>query len=156
MDASAIEEADARVRATVEGILGKVKAQGDTAIRELSKQFDNWEPKDFRLSPADIEKAISQVAKRDIDDIPGLGDLTTADAQNCGRGERDETPARGGAEERAVVGSSPTLVGADEFAFGQDDENFVVKVGKSVEEGRDRCALTRAPAALAIVAEISG
>ena len=69
MDASAIEEADAKVRATVEGILGKVKATGDAAIRELSKQFDNWEPASFRLSAADIEKAISQVSKRDLEDI---------------------------------------------------------------------------------------
>src|SRR4029079_2292454 len=41
----------------------------DVAIRELSKKFDNWEPKDFRLTPQEIEKAISQVAKRDLDDI---------------------------------------------------------------------------------------
>src|ERR1700755_2825149 len=69
MDANAIEEADAKVRATVESILGEVKKNGDKAIRELSKKFDNWEPKDFRLTPAEIEKAISQVSKRDLDDI---------------------------------------------------------------------------------------
>src|SRR6202000_3441025 len=69
MDASAIEEADAKVRATVEGILGEGKAKGDVAIRDLSKKFDTWEPKDFRLTPAEIEKAISQVGKRDLDDI---------------------------------------------------------------------------------------
>src|SRR6202008_1024308 len=28
-----------------------------------------WEPKDFPLPPAEIEKAISQVSKRDLDDI---------------------------------------------------------------------------------------
>jgi sulfopropanediol 3-dehydrogenase len=69
MDATAIEQADAKVRATVEGILGEVKARGDKAIRELSKKFDNWEPKDFRLTPAEIEKAIAQVSKRDLEDI---------------------------------------------------------------------------------------
>jgi sulfopropanediol 3-dehydrogenase len=68
-DASAIEAADAKVRATVEGILDDVKARGDAAIRDLSKQFDKWEPKSFRLSDADIEKAIGQVSKRDLDDI---------------------------------------------------------------------------------------
>jgi sulfopropanediol 3-dehydrogenase len=35
----------------------------------LSKKFDNWEPKDFRLTPAEIEKAIAQVSKRDLEDI---------------------------------------------------------------------------------------
>ena len=69
MDASAIKAADAAVRSTVEGILAQVEDKKDAAIRELSKKFDNWEPKDFRLTPAEIEKAISQVAKRDLDDI---------------------------------------------------------------------------------------
>ncbi len=69
MDASAIKAADAKVRATVEGILAEVEDKKDAAIRELSKKFDNWEPRDFRLTPAEIEKAISQVARRDLDDI---------------------------------------------------------------------------------------
>jgi len=69
MDASAIKAADAKVRATVEAILAQVEDRKDAAIRDLSKKFDNWEPKDFRLTPAEIEKAISQVSKRDIEDI---------------------------------------------------------------------------------------
>src|SRR4030095_8556376 len=47
----------------------QVEDKKDLAIRELSKKFDNWEPKDFRLTPAEIEKAIAQVSKRDLDDI---------------------------------------------------------------------------------------
>jgi sulfopropanediol 3-dehydrogenase len=69
MDASAIKAADAKVRETVEAILVQVEDHKDAAIRDLSKKFDNWEPKDFRLTPAEIEKAISQVSKRDLDDI---------------------------------------------------------------------------------------
>jgi sulfopropanediol 3-dehydrogenase len=69
MDAGAIKAADAAVRNTVEGILAQVEEKKDTAIRELSKKFDNWEPKDFRLTPTEIEQAISQVSKRDLDDI---------------------------------------------------------------------------------------
>ena len=69
MDADTIEEADAKVRQTVESILGEVKTRGDTAIRDLSKKFDKWEPEDFRLSPAEIEAAIAQVSKRDLEDI---------------------------------------------------------------------------------------
>ncbi len=69
MDASAIKAADAKVRETVEGILAQVDERKDAAIRELSQKFDNWSPKDFRLSPAEIEKAIAQVPKRDLEDI---------------------------------------------------------------------------------------
>jgi sulfopropanediol 3-dehydrogenase len=69
MDAAAVKAADAKVRATVEDILAQVDERKDAAIRDLSKKFDNWEPKDFRLTPAQIEKAISQVAKRDLEDI---------------------------------------------------------------------------------------
>ena len=45
MDASAIKAADAKVRETVEGILAQVEDTKDAAIRELSKKFDNWEPR---------------------------------------------------------------------------------------------------------------
>jgi sulfopropanediol 3-dehydrogenase len=69
MDAGVIEEADAKVRATVEGILSEIKARGDDAVRDLSARFDKWSPESFRLSAAEIEKAIGQVAKRDLEDI---------------------------------------------------------------------------------------
>ena len=69
MDAGAIEEADAKVRATVEGILDQIKQRGDAAVRDLSEQFDKWSPENFKLTPQEIEKAIGQVAKRDLDDI---------------------------------------------------------------------------------------
>ena len=69
LSADAVEAADAKVRGTVEDILGDVKARGDAAIRDLSKTFDNWEPGNFRLSPQEIEHAIAQVAKRDLEDI---------------------------------------------------------------------------------------
>src|SRR5436309_1676148 len=69
MDASAIEEADAKVRATVEGILDQIKSRGDDAVRELSEKFDKWSPQNFKLTAQEIEKAIRQVAKRDLDDI---------------------------------------------------------------------------------------
>src|SRR6476469_8057200 len=69
MDAGAIKAADAKVRETVEGILAQVDERKDTAIRELSEKFDKWSPEDFRLSPQDIERAIAQVPRRDLDDI---------------------------------------------------------------------------------------
>ena len=62
-------DADIKVRATVEGILKDVEARGDDAVRQYSKQFDNWEPADFRLSQADIEKAVKSLSAREIEDI---------------------------------------------------------------------------------------
>jgi len=69
MDASAIKAADAKVRETVESILADIDARKDQAVRDLSKTFDNWAPKDFRLTAAEVERAIAQVSKRDLDDI---------------------------------------------------------------------------------------
>src|SRR6202162_3187816 len=69
MDAGKIKVADAKVREMVEGILAQVEENKGAAIRDLSKKFDDWEPKDFRLTPSEIERAISHVAKRDLEDI---------------------------------------------------------------------------------------
>jgi sulfopropanediol 3-dehydrogenase len=69
MDASAIKAADAKVRETVENILAQVDERKDAAIREMSEKFDKWSPKNFRLSPQEIDRAIAQVPKRDLDDI---------------------------------------------------------------------------------------
>jgi len=69
MDAIEIKTADAKVRETVEQILADIEARKDEAVRDLSQKFDNWSPKDFRLSPQEIEKAIGQVPERDLDDI---------------------------------------------------------------------------------------
>ena len=85
MDASAIKAADAKVRETVEGILAQVDERKDAAIRELSENFDNWSPKDFRLTPQEVEKAISQVRKRDLEDIK----FAQAQVRNFARKQRD-------------------------------------------------------------------
>ncbi len=69
MDASTIKAADAKVRETVESILGDIEARGEEAVRDLSKKFDNWAPANFKLTPQEIERAIREVAKRDLDDV---------------------------------------------------------------------------------------
>ena len=56
-DASAKAEADAQVRKTVEEILRNIESQGDKAVRAYSKQFDQWDPADFKLSQDEIKKA---------------------------------------------------------------------------------------------------
>jgi sulfopropanediol 3-dehydrogenase len=69
MDAGAIKAADAKVRETVESILAEIDARKDQAVKDLSKKFDNWQPADFRLSAQEIERAIAQVPKRDLEDV---------------------------------------------------------------------------------------
>jgi sulfopropanediol 3-dehydrogenase len=59
----------AKIRATVEGILADIEKRGDEAVRELSQKFDNWNPKDFRLSRAEIDECVKSLPKRAIDDI---------------------------------------------------------------------------------------
>jgi sulfopropanediol 3-dehydrogenase len=68
-DAREVAANDAKVRATVEGILVDVEARGDAALRELSEKFDKWSPAAFRLSPSEIEAAMAKVSARDIEDI---------------------------------------------------------------------------------------
>ena len=68
-DAKEVAANDAKVRATVEGILTDVETRGDAALRELSEKFDKWSPASFRLSPAEIEAAMAKVSAQDIEDI---------------------------------------------------------------------------------------
>jgi len=61
--------ADRKVRQTVEAILEDVSARGDTAVRELSAQFDKWEPPAFRLRPDEIQSLMDSLPGQVIDDI---------------------------------------------------------------------------------------
>jgi sulfopropanediol 3-dehydrogenase len=60
---------DAKTRATVEAVLADIAARGDAAVRDLSQKFDHYAPPVFRLTPSEIEAAMSRVAPRDMDDI---------------------------------------------------------------------------------------
>ena len=68
-DASAVADADAKVRQTVETIIKDVEARGDTAVHEYSAKFDKWEPKDFRLTPDEIQQAVKKLSPGEISDI---------------------------------------------------------------------------------------
>ena len=61
--------ADRAVRETVEQILDDIAARGDVAVRELPAKFDHWEPKEFRLSQAEIDALIGSLPAQVIDDI---------------------------------------------------------------------------------------
>jgi sulfopropanediol 3-dehydrogenase len=62
-------EADRKVRQTVEAILDDVVRRGDAAVRELSVKFDKWEPKNFRLSSAEIQALIDSLPPQVVEDI---------------------------------------------------------------------------------------
>lgn len=62
-------EDDAKVRGTVEGILGDIEARGDAAVRDLSAKFDNYAPVAFQLTASEIEAAMSKVSTREMADI---------------------------------------------------------------------------------------
>ena len=68
-DESEVIAADGRVRETVEGILRDISERGDEAVRDLSIRFDKYERDDYRLSEREIEACLSQLTKRDMDDI---------------------------------------------------------------------------------------
>jgi sulfopropanediol 3-dehydrogenase len=76
---------DAKIRATVEAILADVEARGDSAVRELSEKFDNWSPERFRLSEDEIQRAVSAVSKRDLEDIR----FAQAQVRNFAQHQRD-------------------------------------------------------------------
>jgi len=62
--------ADARkVRDIVTGILESIEARGDAALRECSARFDKWEPPSFRLDEREIERCLSRLDRRALDDI---------------------------------------------------------------------------------------
>lgn len=62
-------EFDAKVRATVEDILGDIEVRGDEAVRELSGKFDKWTPNQFRLTDEEIEACVARLPDQTIDDI---------------------------------------------------------------------------------------
>jgi|TARA_B100001741_G_C16554171_1_gene601392 sulfopropanediol 3-dehydrogenase len=66
---SEIIEADDKVKKIVENILDDVTKRGDSAVRELSLKFDNYEPKSFVLEDNEIQNIIDKVVKRDLEDI---------------------------------------------------------------------------------------
>ena len=68
---SAIEqnEADERVKTTVENMLKDIAANGDTAVRQYSEKFDKWTPESFKLSEEQINTIIAELPEQVINDI---------------------------------------------------------------------------------------
>ncbi|RDJ98452.1 histidinol dehydrogenase [Paraburkholderia lacunae] len=62
-------EIAAQVRSTVEKIIADVAANGDSAVREYSKKFDNWAPTSFRLTDEEVAACVATLSELEIADI---------------------------------------------------------------------------------------
>ena len=60
---------DAQVSEVVKNTLQVIEEKGDAAVREFSEKFDNYSPKSYKLSSAEIESLIANVSDRDMKDI---------------------------------------------------------------------------------------
>lgn len=62
-------EDDAKTRIVVEKTLKSIEINGDAAVRELSKKFDNYAPENFKLSEKEISDLIESLSDRELSDI---------------------------------------------------------------------------------------
>jgi sulfopropanediol 3-dehydrogenase len=69
MNAEAADASQSKVREVVFGILEDVRQNGGDAVHRLSAQFDKWNPTSFRLSATQIEKIVSSVPERTMNDL---------------------------------------------------------------------------------------
>jgi len=60
---------DVQVSEVVKNTLQVIEEKGDEAVREFSEKFDNYSPKSFKLSPAEIDSLVKKVSPRDMEDI---------------------------------------------------------------------------------------
>ncbi|PAD40877.1 histidinol dehydrogenase [Shouchella clausii] len=58
---SELKDSHGKVEQTVASLIARIEKEGETAVRELSRQFDNWDPEQFRLSAEEIEKIVRSV-----------------------------------------------------------------------------------------------
>ncbi len=53
----------------VKEVLDRVRQEGEAAVRYYSKKFDGWDPPKFRVSKAEIEKAVKSLSPLEREDI---------------------------------------------------------------------------------------
>lgn len=66
---TALQEADAKVKEIVSGIIKQIESEGDAAVRALSEKFDKWSPESFRLSDEQVKSIVASVPEEVINDI---------------------------------------------------------------------------------------
>ena len=57
------------VRQKVESILEDIRRRGDEAVRELSIEFDSWNPPSFLLTREQSEECLASLAEETVNDI---------------------------------------------------------------------------------------
>lgn len=83
--ATAKADADRKVRDIVEHALKEIEDRGDTAVREMSIKFDNWDRKDYRLSDSEIDQCVSSLTPQERKDI----EFAQTQVTNFARIQRD-------------------------------------------------------------------
>ncbi|GAB3902580.1 histidinol dehydrogenase [Mucilaginibacter boryungensis] len=66
---SEIKTADSKVKGTVEKIIKDIEENGDIAVRNYAKSFDQWSPASFRLTDAEIKEIVDRTPEQVIADI---------------------------------------------------------------------------------------
>ncbi|MDG1869895.1 MAG: histidinol dehydrogenase [Candidatus Thioglobus sp.] len=76
---------DEQVSEIVKSTLKAIEARGDEAVREFSEKFDNYTPKSFKLSPAEIDSLVKKVSPQDLEDI----NFAQKQVRNFAQAQRD-------------------------------------------------------------------
>ena len=61
--------ADVELAERVRTLIADIETRGETAVREMSRSFDSWEPEQFRLTGAQIQQTLDRVDPSTITDI---------------------------------------------------------------------------------------
>ncbi len=61
--------ADIELAERVRSLIADIEACGEAAVREMSKNFDSWDPEQFRLTEAQIQETLDRVDPGTIADI---------------------------------------------------------------------------------------
>jgi sulfopropanediol 3-dehydrogenase len=68
-EAGTPHKSNPQVVETVAAVLEDIRANGDSAVRKYSEQFDKWSPESFRLTDDQITKIVSGLPTTVIDDL---------------------------------------------------------------------------------------
>jgi sulfopropanediol 3-dehydrogenase len=73
---------------TVGRVLDDIRADGDSAVRRYSEQFDKWAPQSFRLSEADVAKIVADLPGTVVDDLS----FVQRQVRDFAQAQRDSMP----------------------------------------------------------------
>ena len=83
--AGPLHKSNPQVVETVTAVLDEIRADGDSAVRKYSEQFDRWTPESFRLSDAEVAKIVSDLPTTVIDDLS----FVQRQVRNFAKAQRD-------------------------------------------------------------------